>query len=681
MGAGLFLFRWRVLHASKGACAGTLFQRRPAVAPAGNLAYKCPTVLKASTPLEKARTLQEAMRLVTEACPELFSSIDKEAVEDATVVRYVLEYACSLSKGRFDSEAPCITFIVAKTAGAQPQLAESIVSAVEEHAATDTRLAANLRDLFDPVVVSSPKRIPNWQTGLREVLAAGSFYIFDIAAFEDKVRGTSGRRNLIRFRTGFNQFLLMKQVPDRKKRIILKRIGLILAPFGIGLLPYSASAQAIEGTVVHANAFASASAIKIAIGSLLLPIAVITGLHFRSGGACSKSSGLNPPASDSRSNSTGDTTYVLQNTPTAAPQDCAQLPPGPDRKSCLIHAADTRRDDLLEAQRLYRIAMDDTYDAASVHERRIDSGYWNPGWKNRASGPSLLLAQDFAARAGLASVLALHGEYAKAAFVWRQATDPMNAPSTATAWSYFDNGPYTDSESYIQNFLDTKAGAQTIQVHYGYPQLGYAYDEALGAELALAREDWVHALESAISATYFERLHPAIKLTLPNNSRYWRGILPSQQTLETKMRAVAAEALEKLERNGLAIEKEGVSFLIDSGKREVSALLARSLPDDPCLPEGERGWSNTNLPFWRVVSIRASRRTLQDHHGNGTDIFFNTIEQPGIPDNITATVAMTVVDHRGYHLVRCGAHEVTVLYCAKGEKAWFQDNEQPCRLH
>ena len=242
-----------------GACPSKLFQRCPAVVPAGNLGYKWSAMVTESLPTEKARALQEAMKIVLEACPELLRSIDKEAVEDASVVRYVLEYACSLSKARFDSEAQFITLIVAKTAGVQPRLAESIVSAVEERAVTDTGLAADLRELFNPVVESMPKRVPTWQAGLREVLGAGSFYIFDINAFEDKVRGTSGRRNLTKFRVGLNAFLLMKEVPDGKKEIILKRVGLLLAPLAAALASPDAFAGDLLPSRTDANPGASSA--------------------------------------------------------------------------------------------------------------------------------------------------------------------------------------------------------------------------------------------------------------------------------------------------------------------------------------------------------------------------------------------------------------------------------------
>jgi tetratricopeptide (TPR) repeat protein len=518
---------------------------------------------------------------------------------------------------------------------------------------------ASLRLHLTPILEQQP-----YLAAIQEKLASSPSAVSAAQAWKSLFKGYGVAYNRLssNANAGFDEFhaWLIKRKPELRKSVR----SLLPVPFG-----------GVPSAVGLFKAGAMASALKALVAAGLVGLVVIFAVKLLHHDGGDSRAGQPASTADLSSVTTGESDVSSTGVAKRIARDCAALPPGPDRKSCLIRAADATRSDLTQAERLYRMAIDDNYDPTSAPSSKFPHGYFR--WQETAKGPALLLAQNFEARAGLASVLALHGEYARALQEWRNAIATINNPISVNVWgSYFLDPGYTDGEAYIEYFLESKAGITMTNPYRGaYPRYGYQFVRGLRAEHHLASGNWFEALTDATAAFESVYMHPLTKLTVPSNSQYWQGILPSQPVFERTVQTIIVEALGRLKRDGLAVESDNIAFVLDRDHRQILGIQTRRVVDDPCVPDSEREWNESAPARWGFMSLRASQVQVRDP-GQPPDSL--RISLPKTSTDIEATIAMLRWHGRQWKVI-CGERTVRARLCVTTDGPWLQEAEMPCR--
>jgi len=628
---------------------------------------------------------QEILRILLAAHPELRNTIQDDAVEDETIIKYLLEYARTLSTGKSDCEAHFIAYIVVTTSRVQPSLAERLVAAVEAAASSSPRMAARLRDLFDPVVEGQPN-VRTWQVCLRNLLAEGSIYGLGTQVFADRVRGAAKRGSKHRFLIGFRAFLETKGVPHRKAHAILRRVGILLAPLGLGLLGGAGLAQAAEGATVREKVLGASRSFKLGIAALLAFVALISGRQLLSCEGCAqqraKSKGVLSEPSDSdgisatqRAASTQgnvDADYADAGTVIAMPADCARLVPGPDRKECLIKLADGNRDSMDRAEHLYKLAIADSYDSATVVGRNIDR-YWHfgPFWSDWASGNELLKAQNHNAMLALTTLYAKASRFLEASATWAQSIEMVYRGGGAFGQGQGDCG------SYIAAFLYRKAGLRDPSI-YGPSWAGCEGQLMLEAAARKAADgETMESFKTLAQAFYYlhTRSQDAVApLVHPEKDVHWAGILPAMDELYDYGRGLRRILLDKLKDTRQAVEFNDTAILLNGG-----TLTAALFPDsEPFCTKWNGSPANTTEVFLSIAIDVAGRKFADHPIMSGTPLAeasFDATSQGTFPiaTHVLGLTRKEMVWHE------CEDKTAEAILCRTAGGTWLLGPGQKCR--
>ena len=467
-------------------------------------------------------------------------SVSDRAASDRELIQYLLDYADTIHRGDENSDFHFIAFAITEIAKRETNLADQLLQAIQTKATKDPEFREELIGYFAPVVEDGLGK--DFQECLRILRRKKTAYALG-RKFADRVRhaGESGYR---RFLFGLSGYLDRVGVAPEKRTRILERVGFLAASLGLGILGATGSAHAAGGAVASPKASALVPAVKLAIAVPLACLAIIGALKLGACDACSKRSESTQAVPNISTEPHKE--IASRSSKAAISLECDHAVSAPEKKSCLINAGDSKRNDLTEAVSLYQKALDVPYDATYSAERSVDNGYWNSRWKQRLSGRALFLAQNFVALAGSSSVLALHRSDKEAAREWHRATEILEGSNVV-------DPAYTDSEEYIENFLDERAGIKTQKKHPSvFPQYQYSFRNGMRAERELQADDRLQAFLDAKAATQLDNANPIWKLTFPSNSRYWRGVLPSQPEFEKSVRVAMTNALTGLRDAGLA---------------------------------------------------------------------------------------------------------------------------------
>lgn len=358
----------------------------------------------------------------------------------------------------------------------------------------------------------------------------------------------------------------------------------------------------------------------------------------------------------------------------AIPQKCSHLPPGPDRKECLIKLADSSRADFERAEYLYKLAIAYRYDAHNTGERPIERyWHWSPSWPPVASGHGLLDAQTYNAMVALASLYARHNDFAQASRTWAAAVSLAESGDPA-----FHNGP-GDCAYYIQAFFNRRAALRP-PTRETYPSWAGCHGQVM-LERAVAYEsdgDELNCIRTL--ADVFENLRlvsqgVADPLVHPEKDPYWSGILPDETALYAHARQIRERVLQLLKGRRQAIESANTVILLDLAGTISGAIIPAS---DPFCVQ----WAapaNQGPPVWGSVLVDLDGKTFNALSPNAgqsiIDVPIGKFTQDVLP--IVARIFGRTRDGGVWH--ECEENRAEAILCRKAGGMWLLSSGQRCQ--
>ena len=353
---------------------------------------------------------------------------------------------------------------------------------------------------------------------------------------------------------------------------------------------------------------------------LVLLLSVLSGRYLLSCDGCrphrdAKQALSNPSAEDGERSTVGREDSILEHSHSvvgdsrivmAIPPECARLPKSPERKSCLIKAADAARSNLGRARELYELAIEETYDPTSVGTHQIEDGYVNHFWKREKSGVAFLDAQTFQATAGLSSVFALHGNFSNAASIWDRAMavvrNAVAVQEQAPPGSAFGPG-VTNIEGHVKAYLDRRAGILKTGAEFEKWACGYPYgaNSRCDIERGIQREADGQLLDALEDLTYGiselgDPIRDRFDLDDAAQSRYWTNILPPTETLVAETRRSTLEAIHKLKDARKALLVGGLAIWLRGSETICGAIVEFPWKPGCALEKG----STSSHAGWRL---------------------------------------------------------------------------------
>jgi hypothetical protein len=455
---------------------------------------------------------------------------------------------------------------------------------------------------------------------------------------------------------GFDRF---HEWLEKEKPGIYERVKSLL-PFSLGDIPKVKLQTTLSWTL--------ASWFKGIVAILLFILSVISGRYLISCDACKsgrekKGTLSNEPKEDvERQNSKQEPTALVAvdaGSVIAVPPECARLPKSPERKSCLIRAADASRQDLPLAQALYDLAIKEPYDPAKAGLHAIEDGYVGGfSWNKEAAGTPLWKAQTFQALAGLSSLFALHGEFENAATTWNRA---IRISQSADGF-VFGPGP-SRYEYHVKSFLDRRAGIQVDAEHCGYQifrsmcrcHVERGFQLFAAGRWLEALDDLTYGIGDMGAPLFDDRLETP---DLATRSRYWASIIPNAGATVKEVHRLTDVVITKLGEEQKAIVVDGIAFWLHSADVVSAAVIEFPWSQD-C--KAKRPLGSGDEQWTLGLSVNGIEAKGQFPRLEGVPVMAT------VPPGPTARMAATLqLINATASPLRCGHREAEMRICRIG---------------
>lgn len=595
---------------------------------------------------------------------QALSTPSGRASNDRSLIQHLLNYADTLCDGRNNSTFHFIAFAITRISTREPELGDQLLQSIESKAAADVDFRDDLVKYFAPVVDEGHGR--DFHHCLLVLRRRKTTSVLG-RRFAGRVRH-AGEPGYRRFLLGFSQYLRRVESDPEARLSILERVGLIAAGIGIGVLSEEGTAEAATKDTVPATDAAPTSTVKPIHFVLSLAIGVVAVLSFYT---CERCTDSEPQSTVGHEESATIQDQRRAKLPSRSllpsgepPSECAKLPRSPERKSCLIRAADASRKEFQRARLLYELAVEARYDVAGVGPHTIDNGYVGGfAWSESASSDSLLKAQTFQALAGLSSMFALHEDFTNAAAAWDRAL----RISQSGGGHVFGPGP-SRFEYHIKNFLDRMAG---LKVHVS--ECGYQIFKGMSrchVERGFQMFDsgrWVEALDD-LTYAIGEMGDPAGSAAPdgPAASAYWRGLLPTASAIVQEAHRDTNAILNKLEEKQQAIALNGIVFWLKDPGTICSKVLTFPWSQDCDGNIDVRGW---NLSL-RINGIEATRGSTTSENP--------LMSRLPIDKTSRVTTVSDIVRISGEIPAECGHSQAEILVCRNGSLTTLRTTDSSC---
>jgi hypothetical protein len=457
-----------------------------------------------------------------------------------------------------------------------------------------------------------------------------------------------------------------------------------------GILPFPISGI-LKDRIHRALSWALSSWIKGITAILALVISILAGHYLISYEGCAQQLAKNKDVTDEQSDK--EKIRLLQRTVSAKEnvdadsgdarlastilQECARLPPGPDRKECLINLANASRGNFERAEHIYKMAIADSYRPEGVGKRHIGR-YWHFGlsWPDEAGGDELLKAQNHNALLALTTLYARADKFSPAFATWKQSIDLVSGGGSAFGEGIGDCG------TYVLAFLNRKAGFLNANRSYDAHLEGclgqLEFESALLREVNGELTDSLVVLANAYAHLYIkpqETFRFIVKW--PETDIQWKGILPETAEIQRHVRDLHRRIIDQMSVLRRAIEVDDTAIVLNPSGTLIAALFQDA---EPFCVRGNRPPDGSWPNHWSVVIDVGDKKreflspftsTHEDEHRLG-DATLNT-------SKVNARVFWTADNKAPLTWRECEDRRVEASVCRMAGGMWLLPAGQSCQ--